>query len=461
MQGFHALGLNHETAPVAVREAFALSDADKRALYAQWLAASSGELVLISTCNRTEAYVFGTASEVALARTLLSQHAGQCWPEEASFHVQDEAALCHVLEVTCGLRSQVLGDAQIFHQVKADYRLAVEAGVVGTVMHRLLHSAFRAAKRVAAETALHRGTVSVAGAAIQTVHRYFARRGHPKLQGLRVLVLGAGEMARLALEALRALAPAQLLLANRTQVRAEALAQPGEQVVPWSQRYQALAQVDLVIVATSAPAPVLVADALPPRCQDHPLLLVDLALPRNVDPAIDHLPGHHVLDLDALKAQQAAVEKRRQEAAQQARQICQEVLHEFVTWYFHQQALQPAIQALRDAFETIRRQEIERHHRRFSEIDRAELDRLTRSIMQKLLAIPVVRLKSIDPESIDFVRGIQLLAQLFARPACEEDLTAVSLPDPSRLLERLRVQGTCPVTGFSSILTERLPEGDA
>jgi glutamyl-tRNA reductase len=461
MQGFHALGLNHETAPVAVREAFALSDADKRALYAQWLAESSGELVLVSTCNRTEAYVFGTASDVVLARKLLSQHAGRVWPEEAGFHFQDEAALRHVLEVTCGLRSQVLGDAQIFSQVKADYRLAVEAGVVGTVMHRLLHSAFRAAKRVAAETALHRGTVSVASVAVQTVQRHFARCGHPKLRGLRVLVLGAGEMARLALEALRTWAPAHVLLANRTQSKAKALAQPGEQVIPWDKRYEVLAQVDLVIVATRAAEPVLVADALPSRCQDHPLLLVDLSIPRNVDPTIDRLPGHQVLDLDTLKAQQAAVEKRRREAAQQARHICEEVLHEFVTWYFHQQALQPAIQALRDAFETIRRQEIERHHRRFSEIDRAELDRLTRSIMQKLLAIPVVRLKSIDPESIDFVRGIQLLVQLFTRPACEEDLPDVSLPEPVHLLERLRVQGSCPVTGFSGVLTERLPTSDA
>ncbi len=443
MHGFHALGLNHETASVHVREAFALDRAAKQRLYAAWRVARGGELMLVSTCNRTEAYLYGTEEDVATVRSLLSQHACRPWPAKESFHFQDEAALRHVLEVTCGLRSQVLGDAQIFSQIKEDYRLAVEAGSVSTVMHRLLHSAFRAAKRVAAETDLHQGTTSVAGVAVQAARRYFARRGHPDLEGVRVLVVGAGEMARLAIEALRTLAPSLLMLTNRTQQRAEALAQPGEQVVPWGQRAQALAHCDLAIVATAASDPVLTADMMPPRCPDHPLLLIDLSIPRNIDPAIDGLPGYQVLDLDAIKARQAAVEARRRQAARQARKICEELLHEFVTWYFHQQALQPVIQAIRDTFETIRRQEIARHHRRFSEVDREELDRLTRSIMQKLLAIPIVRLKSIDPDSIDFVRGIQLLAQLFSRPSCEE-ASAVQLPEPSVLLERMRVQGPCP-----------------
>ncbi|SHK05793.1 glutamyl-tRNA reductase [Rhodothermus profundi] len=454
MRGFHAFGLNHETASVRVREAFALDQEAKRRLYATWRAAREGELMLVSTCNRTEAYLYGTDEEVRAVRALLSQHAGRPWPDKESFHFQDEAALRHVLEVTCGLRSQVLGDAQIFSQIKEDYRLAVEAGSVGTAMHRLLHSAFRAAKRVASETTLHQGTTSVAGVAIQAACQHFARRGQPGLEGVRVLVAGAGEMARLALEALRGLAPATLMLTNRTRSRVAELAQPGELVVPWAQRAQAVAQCDLVIVATSAPEPVLTADMMPPRCGEHPLLLIDLSIPRNVDPAIDRLPGYQVLDLDAIKARQAAVEARRRQAAQQARQICEELLHEFVTWYFHQQALQPVIQTIRDTFEAIRQQEIERHHRRFSEIDREELDRLTRSIMQKLLAIPIVRLKSIDPDSIDFVRGIQLLAQLFSRPSCEE-ARAAQLPEPSVLLERARAQEPCPFVTLPVTRTER------
>lgn len=443
MQGFHALGLNHETASVSVREAFALDRKAKQELYAAWRAAREGELLLVSTCNRTEAYLYGTADDVIRVRDLLSQHAGSPWPASESFHFQDEAALRHVLEVACGLRSQVLGDAQIFSQIKEEYRLAVESGSVGTVMHRLLHSAFQAAKRVATETSLHHGTTSVAGVAVQAARQYFARRGQPDLEGVRVLVVGAGEMARLALEALRTLAPSMLMLTNRTLQRVKALARPGEQIVPWEQRAQALAQCDLVIVATSAPEPILTVNMVPSRCQTHRLLLIDLSVPRNVDPAIDRLAGYRVLDLDAIKARQAAVESQRRQAAQQARQICKELLHEFVTWYFHQQALQPVIQTIRDTFETIRRQEIERHYRRFSEIDQEELDRLMRSIMQKLLAIPIVRLKSIDPDSIDFVRGIQLLAQLFSRPSCEE-AQKVRLSETSALLKRAWVQASCP-----------------
>src|SRR5690606_28289749 len=126
-----------------------------------------------------------------------------------------------------------------------------------------------------------------------------------------------------------------------------------------------------------------------------PKLLIDLAIPRNVDPALDAAAGYEVIDLDVLHREVEAVQTQRQAEVPAAQQICAELLQEFVAWVFHQQGLQPAIAAIRDSFEAIRLQEIERHHHRFEGADREELDRLTRSIMQKLLAIPIVRLKNV------------------------------------------------------------------
>jgi glutamyl-tRNA reductase len=126
-----------------------------------------------------------------------------------------------------------------------------------------------------------------------------------------------------------------------------------------------------------------------------------------------------VRDLDDLQAWTEQVEATRDTQVPRAKAICEEQLQEFVTWVFHQEAMQPAIQAIRDTFDAIREQEVERHAHR-TDMDRAEVDRLTRSIMQKLLAVPIVKLKNVDPESIDFVQGIQLLHALFTRPACED-----------------------------------------
>ncbi len=420
---FFAFGLNHETAPLAQCEAFALSAEAQQRLY-EAAALEACELVLLSTCNRTEAYLYGTAAQAERVRRLLENEAEQAWPQEASFFFEDEEAVRHVLHVASGLRSMVPGDNQILTQVKDAYRRAVEAGTVDMALHRLMHTAFRAAKRVATETDLGSGAASVSTAAVAMARTYFAARTPGGLDGRRVLLVGAGQMGQIALQAFRSHHPAALAVTNRSPERAERLAAvTGAEVVAWDRRHEAAASVDLVFVATGASEPVLCADALPardPAAAGASALVIDIAMPRNVDPAIGQKPGYAVRDLDALHGWTRRVEARRRTALPAAEAICQELLTEFVSWVFHQEALQPAIQAIRDTFESIREQEIERHAHRFAEADRAELDALTQSILQKLLAVPIVRLKSVDPESIDYARGIRLLSTLFSRPDCED-----------------------------------------
>jgi len=413
----YALGLNHTTAAVDVREAYALDEAATRAFYQALTLSDEAELILVSTCNRTEAYLFGTSSDAEAVRGALSRRARRPWPTADAFFYQDEAAIRHVIEVSCGIRSQVLGDAQILNQVKEAYRLAVEEDRVQSYLHRLMHVTFRTAKRVVNETALSDGIVSVSGAAIAAARLHFEHERHLPFDDQRVLIVGAGEMATLALEALQSHGADRIAITNRTQAKAEALAARfGITTVPWEQRYEAVRKAALVMVATGAALPTITANHLPtPSEVQVEKLLVDIAVPRNVEDGVDALAGYRVVDLDAIDARLAHVEAQRRADLPAARQICEDALQEYVTWIFHQQALQPAIGAIRDTFESIRQQEIERHHHRLADTDREELDRLTKSILQKLLAVPVVRLKNVNPDSIDYVRGIRLLEALFSR----------------------------------------------
>ncbi len=435
---FFAFGLNQECAPLAVREAFALDARAASLLYETVRLSEDSEWMLLSTCNRTEVYLYGSRADVAAVQAALEQRAGAPWPLAHAFLLQDDDALRHVLQVAAGLRSSVLGDAQILGQVKEAYRLAAEAGRVSTLLHRLLHTAFRTAKQVVTETRLVGGTTAVSSAAVAAARRFLAARHATDLSACRVLVVGAGRMARLALEALQPHAPARLTITNRTPEHARRLAAAFEAgTVSWAARHRAAAEADLVIVASASATPILRAPLLDAAPAGR--LVIDLALPRNVEPAVDALPGYTVLDLDGLQDDLDRTEASRRAAVPAAEALCEAALEDYEAWVLQYRALQPVIHAVADTFEAIRHQEVDRHAGRLSTLERTELDRLTRSILQKLIAIPVVRLKDSDPDSLDFARSIRLLYTLFARPDCEE--TASSPLDDGDRLSRASVEG--------------------
>ena len=420
---FYAFGLNYETASVDATEAFALDPETQETLYRAFDLGPESEVILLSTCNRTEVYLYGTEEDVRRVKQAVRDVVGRRWPA-SSFRLADEDAVRHVLQVTSGIRSMVVGDGQILSQVKDAYRRAVDAGTVDSLLHRLMHTAFRAAKRVANETDLTTGAASVSTAAVAMATDHFARRGVDNLEGVRALLIGAGKMGRLAVGALQNYAPASLTVINRSPERAREVADKhGADTVAWEKRYEAVAASDFVIVATGAPKPVLEAGQLPQvdlHAEAAAKLLVDISMPHNIDPAIDEVTGYTVSDLDDLKTWTEQVQEERGNEIPHAREICEDLLSDFVTWVFHQQALQPAIQAIRTTFDDIRKQEVDRHAQKTG-MNREEVDRLTKSIMQKLLAVPIVKLKNVDPDSISFVQGIQLLHALFSRPSCEDE----------------------------------------
>lgn len=417
---FYAFGLNYEQAPVHVTEAFSLDEVDQRELYATLDLSSEAEVIFLSTCNRTEVYLYGTDDDVAVIKQAFADHAGRPFPDDYAFRFEDEDAILHVLEVASGIRSMVPGDGQILSQVKDAYRLAVDGDGVDSLLHRLMHTAFRAAKRVATETDLSSGAASVSTASVAMAQSYFGTSAED-FDGLDVLLIGAGKMGRLALGALDGAHPASITVTNRSPERARSVAEDhNASIVEWENRHEAVAKADFVIVATGAPEPIITADALSAKETRDATLLVDIAMPRNIDPFVDDVCGYSVYDLDDLQAYVKDTEARRGAEIPRAREICAELMSDFVTWVFHQQALQPAIQAIRGTFDAIREQEVDRHAHR-TDMNREEVDRLTKSIMQKLLAVPIVKLKNVDPDSIDFVQGIKLLHALFSRPTCEDE----------------------------------------
>ncbi|MDZ4698557.1 MAG: hydroxymethylbilane synthase [Rhodothermales bacterium] len=438
---FVAFGINHQTAPLELRERFALSEDSLRTLYRTTHRSPASELVIVSTCNRTECYLFGTAVDGVHIKHALGTAAGHPWPEAVAFEKHDEAAVRHVLEVTAGMQSMVIGDGQILGQIKDAYRLAVDESCVGAVVHRLMHSAFRGAKRIVTETDIAGGHASVPGMAALIASDFVREQGFEEVD---MLIVGAGHMGWLAAQVLRAELPGRLRVTNRTPLRAlELAAHVGIEVVSWEDIHAAAAGADVVVVTTGAPAPVLLAELLPADAT-RPRLVLDLASPRNVDPAVGALSGYTLVDLDALMVRIAGVQAGRRRELPAAHRITDEMLADFVAWFFHHLALQPAIKTILETFDTIRRQEIDRHAHRLTALELGELERLTWSIMQKVLAVPVVRLKTVGLSQIDYANGIRLLQMLFSREGCDEVETPQGIPPAHAVLESTAITGACP-----------------
>ncbi len=422
---FYALGVNSACADVDVRGPFAANWREGRNAYRSLSLAPASELVLLSTCNRTEAYLYGVEDDVRAVQQALARHAGRPWPEDKTFLYRDEDAIRHIFEVASGMKAGVLGEVHIYFQLKEAYAVAVEEECVDTTMHRLLHTAFRTAKRVINETELSRNNTSVPARVAEIVQSRMQRPTRKEGPASpSVLIVGAGRIGQETGDALRMLGIERLSFTNRTEERARSAAERHQaNYAPWRDRHATAAQSDAVIVATKATEPVLQREAFAPEARDAPLLLIDISMPRGVDEKIAGLPHVELVTIDQLGEADARTKETIQASMDKARGVVDEMLSEYVSWVFLHQSLQPAIRAIAETFETIRASEVDKYRQRFSEANQEQLDQLTRSIIQKLLAVPVVRLKSVDPERIDFSHGVRLLQHLFLRQDCDDEET--------------------------------------
>jgi len=408
------IGLNHRSTPLELLERVTIGDAAlPKALHDLVTRDHVSEAVVLSTCNRTEIYAVAERFHGAYQdiRDFLAETAFLA-PEDLADHLYthyDAQAVAHLFAVTAGLDSAVLGEHEIVGQVKGAWESAREEGTAGPALNLLFRHALEAGKRARTETSIGRHTASVSHAAVE-----LATERLGDLAGRRVLVLGAGDMGESMALGLAKAGVSDLAVANRTAERAEALAAAvGGRAVPLSELPEALASTDVLLTSTGAASPIVDLD----RAREvmavrdgRPLLIVDIAVPRDVEPEVGTIPGITLLDMEDLRAfADAGTERRRQEVAA-VRAILDEELERYLGATSAREVA-PMIVALRNRAEAVRAAELERQRGRlagFTDEQLEAVDALTRGIVAKLLHDPTVALK----DSAGTARGERLIASL-------------------------------------------------
>jgi glutamyl-tRNA reductase len=389
------VGTNHTRAPLAVRERLAAHDHGRELLHHLTGSADVAEAVGLSTCNRCELYMVG--ADAAAMRAAAVEGLGELSGHEAErlepmlYVHHGEPAARHLFGVAGGLDSMVPGEAQILAQIREAYESAYEWDTTGPVTNRLFHQALEAGKRVRHETAIGEGGASPASVAAELV----AQRLGPELASAHVLLVGAGRVAELVAANLSARGVTSIAVANRDPSRAAALASRfGGRAVDLAGLRDAIAAADVVVASTASPEPLIGPADVPAGRR----VLIDLAVPRDIDPAVAEVEGASLHTIDDLESVVARTISLRQGEADRGREIVAGHASAFRDWMAALEVV-PAITSLRAHAERIRLSELERARLGdLSPLERERLDSLTRGIVNKLLHRPTVRLKQLAAE---------------------------------------------------------------
>ncbi len=409
-----AVSINHRTANVETREKIFYSSEEARGI-SEKIKPLSRESLIVSTCNRTELYLVPLTSSQThrdlyhFIRAGKNLSEGQLQADYETF--EGFEAIRHLFSVACGIDSLMLGDIQILGQVKEAYNTGVEFGTVGTIVHHAAQAAFKAGKRAKSETKISEGAISVSYAAVELAEKIFGN-----LRGKTAMLIGAGETAELAAKDLKPKEISRLFIANRTIERAQNLAAVigmGE-AISLEDISQNLADCDIVISSVGGSEYILtremVASAMK-RLEDKPLLVIDIGVPRNVDPLVKKITNVFLNDIDSLNLiVENNMEMRRAEIPA-VRRIVDEELNEFVKWY-NSLAVGPTIKKLRDKIEQIRVEEVKRYKNKISGTDSKIVDEVTRSLVNKILHEPLTNLKDAE-NGISIVDRVNLIKTLF------------------------------------------------
>ncbi|MGA3373826.1 MAG: glutamyl-tRNA reductase [Terracidiphilus sp.] len=412
------IGVNHKTAPIEVRERIAISR-DELPETTRALAAVPGvlECMIVSTCNRVEILAAVESPEISLG-SFLQEHF-RLDPALLAPHIyeyRDREAVRHLFRVAASLDSMVVGEPQILGQVKEAFAVARASGTVAGQLEHLLQSAFAAAKKVRSETEIGSNSVSIASVAVELAQKIFG-----SLQGRTVFLVGAGKMSGLAARHLMQQGAGAILVTNRTLERAQRMAESFQgKVIPFDQLHDAASQADIVISSTGAPHPIFRREhgqAFLQRRRNRPMFFIDIAVPRDVDPAMGKLEGIFVYDIDDLQQVAAAhMAERSREASNAETLIAGEVER------FHQRQrtvnVAPAIVALHQQAEEIRQAELKRAQARLGSLTAeqiAAVEALTRGLVNKFLHPPMQALKQAARES-DAAR-LEALCETWSLPA--------------------------------------------
>lgn len=425
----YCLGLNHTTAPIHLREKLDFGEEALQAALAR-LGCGSGldhiaELVILSTCNRVELYAVSKESVFDSLETFLSEARGFPIGElhPLLYQLMDEEAVQHLMKVAAGLDSLVVGEPQILGQVTHALELARGQGAAGPLLNRLFQVAIHAGKRARTETEISRNPASVSSLAAS-----LCQHAHPDLKAAEVVILGAGEMAELAVEALRKRGVEKILVVNRTLERARGLAERwNAETATFESIHEALNRADILIASTGAPHTLIHPEMVRVAMQERPhrsLVLVDIAVPRDIDPEISEIPHVRLYDIDNLNEHleqslaERAVEVPRVESILVVEQ------DKFMDFFTSLNML-PLIADLRQQAEAIRQNELEKTLRRLPDLTEAERNRieaLTQALVKKILDAPTQRLRAEAgspraPEYAEVARALFNLTDEQSRPA--------------------------------------------
>jgi glutamyl-tRNA reductase len=391
------LGVNHKTTPLAIREKLALSGGYQEPLAQLHSLAGVKECFLLSTCNRVEVLFTSTSVEETESAVLDLLFAGSVDPLELDRHVyrhRNGDAVRHLFQVASSLDSMIVGEAQILGQLKEAYRFATDHRTTGYIINKLLHKSFSVAKRVRTETRIGQSAVSISYAAVELGRKIFG-----DLQGKRVLLVGAGEMAELAAEHLVGQGVTEVVVANRTLERAVNLARCfNGRAVALAELIPQLAQVDIVISSTGSPDLIISkgdVQSIMRERRNQPIFFIDIAVPRDLDPAINELENIYLYDIDDLNNVVEMNRSQRDQEALKAQRIVEEESLKFGRWLDNMEVT-PAIIDLRAMADQVIQEELAKTLGRQADLTPAQrqgIEKMAAAITGKLLHHPLQFLK--------------------------------------------------------------------
>jgi len=411
-------GLNHKTAPVEVRERLAFDDVSLgEALRALKSREEVSEAIILSTCNRVEVAL--TTTDEADPRSLVTGFlAGSRNVEPATlsphlYHHQEREAVRHIFRVAASLDSMVVGEPQILGQMKSAYALAKAHGGVGGYLETVLMRAFSVAKRVRSETEIGQSAVSVSFVAVELAREIFG-----SLAGKKVLIVGAGKMSELAARYLHRSGASQIFVTNRTHDRAVEMAGLFKgSVVEYNRFIAKLPEIDIVITSSGAPHYILLKEEMKHVIEvrrNRPMFVIDIAVPRNVDPAVNSLDNVFLYDMDDLQRVVGENRQGRLQHAEQAEQIISDEVDRMLA-RLKAREVAPTIVRLQEQLEQLRQAELERLRARFGSLTPQQeeaLEALTRGLISKIAHAPIAELRRQAAEP-DGVQAVEVIRRVF------------------------------------------------
>lgn len=391
---FRAISLSYKNAPVEIREIIALDNKAIQSLLVKLKEFFNvKDTLILSTCNRTEVYY---AHELDLSVEIIKLigsekcvHNIVSYLEFFTIINDDKKAIEHLFKVSMGLEAQVVGDMQISNQVKRAYQAAADEEMAGPFLHRLMHTIFFTNKRVVQETAFRDGAASVSYAAVELIEELTSNTRNP-----RILLMGLGEIGEDVAKNMVYLPEAEVTLTNRTFEKAQNMgAELGFKVIPFDEVYEAMESADVIVSSISTEDPFITKELAKKLDIKSYKLFVDLSVPRSIETTIEDVPGVLLYNVDNIQSKATAALEKRLASVPQVESIIAQSIEEFYDWK-KEMMVSPTINKLKNALEQIRKEELERYLKNASEKEYAIIDKITKSMMQKVIKVPVVQLRA-------------------------------------------------------------------